>query len=86
MNENSSVFIAYLRFEANMAADRARQLREMADRLEADIKKPGVEVGKYRTVPYRTGNKMRHFSPLKLSVTYCTVSYALWYIHRTVMY
>ena len=45
MNEDSSVFIAYLRFEANMAAERARQLREMADRLEADIREADVEVG-----------------------------------------
>jgi hypothetical protein len=37
MNGDTSTFVAYLRCEANMAADRAKQLRDMADNLEAGI-------------------------------------------------
>jgi len=48
MNGDTSAFVAYLRCEANMAADKAIQLREMADNLVAGIpidhSKPETEI------------------------------------------
>jgi len=41
MNGDTSAFVAYLRCEANMAADRAKQLRDMADSFEAGITNQG---------------------------------------------